>query len=257
MARIRSIKPEFWTDESVMECSTTARLMFIGMWNFADDKGRLENSLRQIKAKIFPGDDLDLETIRRMLDELSSNELVLIYSVDNKEYIQIKGWRHQKIDRPQPAKYPDPPDNPNPIRRTFDDHSSGDRIGRDRIGEEKKDNAADAATSEYAFTGKVVRLTKRDYENWSAAYTNIHLTAELTAYDDWLSTQPEQEKKNWFFRLSGHLKNQNKKAPRSASVPDAIRVFVEQAGGHFTKTKAGNYRVAGITYSPDGEVVGA
>ena len=39
MARIRSIKPEFWTAEQVMECSPMARLLFIGMWNFCDDGG--------------------------------------------------------------------------------------------------------------------------------------------------------------------------------------------------------------------------
>jgi hypothetical protein len=41
MARIRTIKPEFWTDEKIVECSFEARLMFIGMFNFADDKGNL------------------------------------------------------------------------------------------------------------------------------------------------------------------------------------------------------------------------
>jgi hypothetical protein len=45
MARIRTIKPEFWTDEKVVECSFEARLMFIGMFNFADDKGNLVRSL--------------------------------------------------------------------------------------------------------------------------------------------------------------------------------------------------------------------
>ncbi len=39
MARIRSIKTEFWTAEQVMECSPIARLLFIGMWNFCDDGG--------------------------------------------------------------------------------------------------------------------------------------------------------------------------------------------------------------------------
>jgi len=34
MARIRTIKPEFWTAEQVMELSRDARLLFIGMWNF-------------------------------------------------------------------------------------------------------------------------------------------------------------------------------------------------------------------------------
>jgi hypothetical protein len=94
--------------------------MFIGMWNFADDAGRLPLSPKSIKAQIFPSDDIGVDIIRRMIDELSSNALVGIYTVDGKEYLQITGWHHQKIDRPQPGKYPPPPEGHSPnVRRTL------------------------------------------------------------------------------------------------------------------------------------------
>lgn len=108
MARIRSIKPEFWTSEQVMECSLNARLLFVGMWNFADDCGRLPLAPKTIKAQIFPGDDLSSETILGMIEELTENGLLLQYTVANKDYLQITGWQHQRIDKPQPAKYPVP-----------------------------------------------------------------------------------------------------------------------------------------------------
>lgn len=108
MARIRTIKPEFWTNERVMECSTNARLLFIGMWNFADDLGRLALTPKTIKAQIFPSDDISLNSIRGMVGELSKNGLLLIYEVDGKEYLQIVGWQHQRIDKPQPGKCPAP-----------------------------------------------------------------------------------------------------------------------------------------------------
>lgn len=108
MARIRSIKPEFWTSEQVMACSTNARLLFIGLWNFCDDAGRHPVSPRQIKALIFPSDDISAENVLGMIDELSSNGLLDIYVVENKEYLQVTGWQHQKIDKPQKAKYPEP-----------------------------------------------------------------------------------------------------------------------------------------------------
>jgi hypothetical protein len=110
MARIRTIKPEFWTNERVMECSANARLLFIGMWNFADDLGRLALAPKTIKAQIFPSDEISFDTIRGMIDELSKNGLLLIYEVDGKEYLQIVGWQHQRIDKPQPGKCP-PPSN--------------------------------------------------------------------------------------------------------------------------------------------------
>jgi hypothetical protein len=140
VARIRSIKPDFWTSEQVMECSPMARLMFIGLWNFADDHGRLPCAPKTIKAQIFPADDINSEAVRRMIDELSSNGLVQVYVVDDKEYLFITGWRHQKIDRRQPAKYPDPPPYQSPtIRRMV----STDLRGSEGIGEDE--DAASAA----------------------------------------------------------------------------------------------------------------
>jgi hypothetical protein len=122
MSRIRSIKPEFWSSEQVMACAPVTRLLFIGLWNFADDGGRLSNSAKSIKAQIFPGDDdVDSTNVRRMLDELSSNELLLEYEVDGRAYFQITGWHHQRIDRPRPSKIPPPPlsGNSTNVRRPF------------------------------------------------------------------------------------------------------------------------------------------
>jgi hypothetical protein len=82
--------------------------MFIGLRNFADDLGRMALSAKTIKAQIFPSDDVSSENILGMIDELSKNGLVLIYSVDDRNYIQIVGWQHQRIDKPQPGKCPGP-----------------------------------------------------------------------------------------------------------------------------------------------------
>ncbi len=134
MARIRSIKPEFWTSAQIIECSTNARLLFVGLWNFCDDQGRHPASPKQCKAEVFPSDDFNIETIQRMLDELSSNGLITFYVSDNIKYFYVNGWHHQKIDRPQKAKYPDPciEDSSND-RRAF----APDRIGEDKKGEDK------------------------------------------------------------------------------------------------------------------------
>lgn len=137
MARIRSIKPEFWTSEQVMECSTNARLLFIGLWNFCDDHGRHPANPKQIKALIFPADDFSAEDVRRMLDELSSHALISFYHVGEKEYFHITGWRHQKIDRPQDPKYPGPDEG----------NSTNDRraLATDRRGEEEDRKGEDSS----------------------------------------------------------------------------------------------------------------
>ncbi|MDB5937577.1 MAG: hypothetical protein JWQ01_4921 [Massilia sp.] len=181
MARIRSIKPDFWTSEQVMECSPIARLMFIGLWNFADDHGRLPCAPKTIKAQIFPADDINSETVRGMIDELSANGLVQVYVVDDKEYLFITGWRHQKIDKRQQAKYPEPPAYQSPtIRRTV----STDLRGSEGIGEERK-NCADA---------KAPR-TKQEYSDefetkfWTP-YPRSPTMSKKEAWREWMKLDP-------------------------------------------------------------------
>ena len=91
-----------------MECQPLTRLLFLGMLNFADDAGRMGYSPKTLKAQVFPSDDFPVADIQRMIVELSSNGLVLIYAADGKEYIQITGWHHQRIDRPKPSSIPAP-----------------------------------------------------------------------------------------------------------------------------------------------------
>ena len=100
MARIRTIKPEFWTSEQIVSCSRDARLLFIGMFNFADDRGVLPDSPRRIKMQVFPGDDV-AEIMEVWLRELETQGLTEHYVVDGKGYIRITGWaKHQKISHP-------------------------------------------------------------------------------------------------------------------------------------------------------------
>ena len=108
MARIRTIKPEFWTSDQVVSVSPLARLLFIGLWNFADDKGVHPASPLRIKLQIFPGDNIKEEKIKELLKELLSNNLLTIYEAEGKPYFFITGWHHQKIAK-KTAKYPPPP----------------------------------------------------------------------------------------------------------------------------------------------------
>jgi len=105
MARIRTIKPEFWSDDALTECSPSARLLFIGTWNFADDSGNMDRSPKQLKARIFPLDTFDVE---ELVVELLENELLIEYEVDGKKYLHIKNFhKHQKIDHPSKPLFPD------------------------------------------------------------------------------------------------------------------------------------------------------
>jgi uncharacterized phage protein (TIGR02220 family) len=133
MSRIRTIKPEFWTSEQVVDCSPTARLLFIGMWNFCDDQGIHPASTKRLKMEIFPADSFTLDDIATWVDELLRHGLIRQYTVMQDEkahaYWQVTGWFHQKIEKPH-KRYPALPvnaqfDDPSTIsRRTVDDPST-------------------------------------------------------------------------------------------------------------------------------------
>lgn len=106
MARIRTIKPEFWTSEQVTDCSRDARLLFIGLWNFCDDAGRHKASALRLKMEVLPGDSVSTEQVRGWVRELIAADLIDEYEVDGEEYWEVTGWCHQKIDQPT-VKHPD------------------------------------------------------------------------------------------------------------------------------------------------------
>lgn len=109
MARIRTIKPEFWTDEKIVELSAYARLLFIGLWNFCDDSGRMVYSPKRIKMQVFPAESLDCS---ELLGEIRRESLIEVYVVDGVEYLSISGFdKHQKIDKRSASKLPPPPNS--------------------------------------------------------------------------------------------------------------------------------------------------
>lgn len=107
MARIRTIKPEFWTDEKLVLCTRDARLFFIGLLNFADDEGRLEDSPRRLKMQVFPGDDLTAGDIDGFLNELVQQRIICRYVAEGRCCISISGFsKHQRVKHPTPSRLP-------------------------------------------------------------------------------------------------------------------------------------------------------
>ncbi len=101
MARIRSVKPEYWTSEQIMNMSRDARLLFIGLWTFCDDNGIHPASALSLKAEVLPGDTLTADQVMAFVDEMIEQGLVEEYEAGNRAFWRVTGWRrHQRIDQP-------------------------------------------------------------------------------------------------------------------------------------------------------------
>ena len=108
MSRKRMVSPEFYTDEKILELPIPARLMFIGIWNHANDEGILKNSPKQLKVQIYPADeDMTITLIKQYLDLMISLKLLTKgTNIDNTELLKVTNWSdHQKINRPTLSKY--------------------------------------------------------------------------------------------------------------------------------------------------------
>lgn len=91
MARIRTIKPEFFTSEDIVEMPPLARLLYIALWCEADKEGRMAWRPKTFKMRYLPGDDCDVEAIAK---ELVTRGLVVLYG-DGLAYIpRFKDHQH-------------------------------------------------------------------------------------------------------------------------------------------------------------------
>jgi len=96
MARIRTIKPEFFKNDQLAELPFEYRLLFQGLWCLCDRRGRMEDRPKRIKADVFPYDDVDCEA---GLQALHDAGFIARYEHDGTRYIQVVNFeKHQNCN---------------------------------------------------------------------------------------------------------------------------------------------------------------
>jgi hypothetical protein len=121
MARIRTIKPELWTDPEFVECSAMARILFVASLNFASDYGVLPDKPKQLKMQCLAGDSVDIDAL---IGELIEHDFYIRrHAPDGAKVLVIRTFcAHQRVDKPQPGKWGNPHEwcNPPLDVETFD-----------------------------------------------------------------------------------------------------------------------------------------
>lgn len=142
MARIRTIKPEFFTSEDIVSLSPLARLFYVSLWCEADREGRFEWKPRTLKMRYLPADNCDIDTLGQ---ELIDSGLVNLYEANGRTYAHIPGFtRHQVINnREQDSDLPPPPQR---VKDACLTRESGRKEGRE--GKEGNTRDADAPRDE-------------------------------------------------------------------------------------------------------------
>ena len=115
MARIRTIKPEFWDSPDTARASLRARLLYIAMWNLADDYGVGDGNHKRIIGFAFPNDEITVSDIPRLIAEVSRTFSVMFYEHEGRPYYYIPSWEtHQRTEKraKQRVPFPDPSKTP-------------------------------------------------------------------------------------------------------------------------------------------------
>lgn len=185
MARIRTVKPEFFTSEDVVVLSPLARLLYVGLWCEADREGRLLWRPVSFRLRYLPTDTCDIVAVGQ---ELIDRGLVVLYG-SGLAYIPSFG-KHQHINpresasslpAPGPFTGPTPPERPR-----VDDASSrvSDAYPRDtdaQGGREGKGKEGGTDTPRARVTPLVARRKLYAAFEWSRGCVPQDLHADLVA----------------------------------------------------------------------------
>lgn len=108
MPRNRIIKPTFWQSENIAKLSFNARLLYIALWNYADDKGRLRGQPDFLRNMVFPYDSVSTHgAFTEWLGELVELNRAFFYIVDDNLFLYLPKFNnHQLINRPSPSLLP-------------------------------------------------------------------------------------------------------------------------------------------------------
>lgn len=210
MARIRSIKPEFFLHEDLADLSPLCRLLFIGLWTQADREGRLKDKPRRIKAAVLPYDDCDVDAL---LGELERIGVIIRYSVDEEGFIDIPSFlTHQKPhQREADSEIPPVPAN---FAKAMPEHNLGSASappkhnlgdvepggsGKGREGKERRARKARELSIEAVSIGQeIALLTGTEYPpaSFDALETRLR-DGDMTADDALLLVRWAAEDKFW------------------------------------------------------------
>ena len=105
----RIIKESICTSENIDQLSAFAETAFVRLIVNCDDFGRFFGNPKILAARLFPLKDVSTYDMTSVLNALVAADLVTVYEVDGKQFVQLKTWSDHQQKRATKSKFPDPP----------------------------------------------------------------------------------------------------------------------------------------------------
>lgn len=109
----RIIKESICTSPNLDKLSPQAEILFYRLIVNCDDYGRFEDDDKIIRSRCFPRkiDNISDKDIRNWIIEIQQAQLVRLYSVDSRRFLQFNTWEHHQQIRAKRSRYPSPNGN--------------------------------------------------------------------------------------------------------------------------------------------------
>jgi hypothetical protein len=211
LARIRSIKPEYFDDPDVGGLSAEAALVFVGIWTQADKRGRLLDDYRRLKVRLRPYSPCDFNAV--LAELVDAGFLIRYQSEAGMKLLQVRSFeKHQKTHKLEPDSHFPAPSNED--RQTTGKKPSDppvscllslgpdllslgpDLLSREVGGEPSKPASPPAPVLTFPTTGaaKSWGLTAALLTELQSAYEHVDILAEARKALVWVNANPGKKK---------------------------------------------------------------
>ena len=192
MARIRTIKPEFFTSEDIVSLSPLARLFYVSLWCEADREGRLDWRIGTLKMRYFPGDNCDMQALA---NELIDGGLIVVYEVDGKQYAEIPSFKTHQIINNRESDSTRPPRVNHACKRVKAEGKEG-REGKGKEGDsvEPPRDSTPIVVSIPLVDGTDHQIHESALPEWKAAYPGVDVVQQLHSMRSWCIANPTKRK---------------------------------------------------------------
>ena len=165
MARIRTIKPDFFRHETLFEAERSSKLplrvAFAGLFTAADREGRFRWQSRVLKLDVLPFDEVDFG---KVLDTLAEHGFIVKYAVGADIFGHIPSWsKHQHVNQREAESVIPAPDSEG---ASTCKHVQTHGEGKGREGKGREQEGKESSVELKLDGGPVTRI----FEHWQAEF---------------------------------------------------------------------------------------
>ena len=106
LSRSRYIKPDFFDDPKLAQCTHSARLLFIATWQWADKSGVFEWDIAKLRKYVFGYEDISTKQVEIMLTELLEHGFIRFGEHESRRYGYVVNLaKHQHFHVGEKSKF--------------------------------------------------------------------------------------------------------------------------------------------------------